>query len=165
MKYFSHPVVFHIRFSYILPIHRFQEDQMFRNYSLNRILVLVVTAGFAFLLIDTMIEHWGIFSKEPMAYIPVGFSVVGLLIGISAVLQWNERWIRYFQLFLFASFIVAAMGVYLHIGDDDDEKQATEQIAQQKKEKEKPLLAPLAFGGLAVIGLLGTSRKWQAEVL
>jgi len=127
-------------------------------------LVLVATAGFAFLLIDTTIEHWGIFSKELMAYIPVGFSVLGLLIGTAAVLQWNERWIRFFQLFLFASFIVAATGVYLHIGDDD-EKQATVQVAQQQKEKEKPLLAPLAFGGIAIVGLLGTSRKWHADVL
>jgi hypothetical protein len=34
----------------------------------------------------------------------------------------------------------------------------------EEKEKEKPLLAPLAFAGLAVVGLLGTARKWEAEV-
>ena len=159
-------LVFLSRFPYIPLFHIEKEANMFKNYTLNRLLVLVAAVSFAFLLADTIIEHRDILSKELLAYIPVVFSLIGMLVGIGAVTQWNARWIRWFQIFLFASFIVAAAGVYLHIGDDDDrEKQTTQVTAQQEKEKDKPLLAPLAFGGIAVVGLLGTSRKWHAEVL
>ena len=140
---------------------------MLKNYTLNRLLVLVATAGFAFLIADTTIEHWEIFSKDVWAYVPVLFSVLGVIAGAVAVVRWNDRWIRFFQVFLIASCIVAAAGVYFHIAEDDDEKEAPalQEQAEKKQEKDKPPLAPLAFGGLAVVGLLGTARKWPAEVV
>jgi len=140
---------------------------MLKQYSLNRLLVLAVTVGFAFLLADTTIEHWDIFSKQLWAYIPVVFSAVGLVFGAVAVVRWEDRWIRFFQALLVASCIVAAAGLYFHIAEDEDEnEQATaQQQVNDKKEKDKPLLASLAFGGLAVVGLLGTTRKWQSDVL
>jgi hypothetical protein len=94
------------------------------------------------------------------------FSALGLIIGTIAVRQWKESWIRRLHLFLFVSVFVAGAGVYFHIGDEEDEKQTTAvQREHEQKEKEKPLLAPLSFAGLAAVGLLGTSRKWQAEVI
>lgn len=146
--------------------HLLQGKDMFKEYSLNRLLALFTTAGFLFLLTDSIIEHWSAFSQEIMCFIPVVFSAFGLIIGILAVRQWNGQWIRRFHVLLLATFVISAAGLYFHIEEEEDDEQFTaEQREHEKNEKEKPLLAPLSFAGLAAFGLLGTSRKWQAEVV
>lgn len=138
---------------------------MFKQYSLNRLLVLVTTIGFAFLLADNTIEHWSALEEEVMAFIPLVFSTLALVLGIVAVITWKEKLIRLFQILLFASFIVAGGGLYFHIAEEEDEISLTaEEREHEESEKDKPLMAPLSFAALAVIGLLGTARKWEAEV-
>jgi hypothetical protein len=139
---------------------------MFKKYSLNRLLVLFTTIGFAFLLADTTIEHWPAFEEELIVYIPLVFCLIGLVLGIIVIIKWKERLIRWFQILLFASLIVSAAGLYFHIEEEEDEiNLTTEEREHEENEKDKPLLAPIAFGGVAIIGLLGTARKWEAEVL
>jgi hypothetical protein len=137
---------------------------MLKSYSLNRILALVAGGGFFFMMIDSTIEHWDILAEEWMAYIPILFSAVGAILGAIAVLKWNETWIRLLHVFLLASFLVAAGGLYFHLAEEDEDEMTEEKMELEATEKEKPPLAPLAFGGLALVGLLGTARKWNAEV-
>jgi hypothetical protein len=68
------------------------------------------------------------------------------------------------NVFLLASFLVAAGGLYFHLAEEDEDEMTEEKMELEATEKEKPPLAPLAFGGLALVGLLGTARKWNAEV-
>ena len=139
---------------------------MFKKYTLNRLLVLTAAAGFAFLLADTIIEHYDIFDKEIMAFIPPVFCLFGFVLGLITVYKWMPGIIKMLQVFLFVSFIVAAAGFYFHIEEEEgDEALTTEQLIHEQNEKDKPLLAPFAFGGVAVVGLLGTYRKWNAEVI
>jgi|WetSurMetagenome_2_1015567.scaffolds.fasta_scaffold403251_2 hypothetical protein len=135
-----------------------------KNYTLNRLLALTATAGFLFLSVDAVLEHWKIFGKEPMAAIPVVFGIVAVLFGIITVLVWSDVWIRRLHLVLLAAFVVAGLGIYFHVEDDDDNAKPATEAVQAEKDQEKPLLAPLAFGAVAVVGLLGTSRKWPGEV-
>ncbi len=139
---------------------------MLKKYSLNKLLVLFTVLGFAFLLADTTIEHWDAFDDEVMAFIPVIFSFLGLVIGLITIIKWKDNTIRFLQIFLIASFIVAGAGLYFHIEEEEDEVNLTvEERAHEENEKDKPLMAPLAFGGIAIVGLLGTARKWEAEVI
>jgi hypothetical protein len=139
---------------------------MLKKYSLNRLLVLFTTVGFAFLLLDTTIEHWDLLKEEIMVYIPLVFSLIGLVISSIAFFVWKDKIIRYLQIFLFISFLVAGTGVYFHVTEEEDEINLTiEEREHEEKEKDKPLMAPIAFAGLAVVSLLGTMRKWDAEVL
>jgi len=81
------------------------------------------------------------------------------------VITWKEKLIGWFQILLFASLIVAAAGLYFHLEEEEDEiNLTTGEQEHEEDEKDKPLLAPLSFAGLAVIGLLGTMRKWEAEI-
>jgi hypothetical protein len=132
-------------------------------------LVLSVTAGFAFLLADTLLEHRDILSKDAVGLIPVVFSAIALLAGIVAVVRWKEPVIKFMHYVLIASVFVGLVGLYFHVKEEDDDEEkkpaATQQQGkEEEKEKEKSPLAPLSFAGLAAIGLLGTSRRWQAEV-
>jgi hypothetical protein len=115
---------------------------------------------------DSIIEHWSAFSQELMCFVPVVFSAIGLVVGILTVRQWNDHWIRRFHVLLLATFAISIAGLYFHIIEEEEDEQLTaEQREHEKNEKEKPPLAPLSFAGLAAFGLLGTSRKWQAEVV
>ena len=138
---------------------------MLKNYSLNRLLVLLTTLGFFFLMVDSLIEHWGILKQEVWAYVPIVFGALGALMGAGVTIRWKEKCIRRFQILLLASIVVAGAGLYFHIEEEDEGQMTTEQREHEKNEKEKPLLAPLSFAGLAAVGLLGTARKWQAEVI
>ena len=136
-----------------------------KHYSLNRLLALIAATGFAFLFADTLLEHWDILRQEPMAWISVIFSAVGCGVGAIAVLRWTDRSVRLLHLTLLASLLVGIAGFYFHIGGDEDaERRTAAGQEHESNEKPKPLLAPFAFDGLAVIGLLGTARKWPAEV-
>lgn len=138
---------------------------MFKQFTINKLLVLVTTIGFAFLLLDKTIEHRKTFEQEIMSFIPLIFSFVGLVLGSIVVLFWKEKLIYWFQILLFVSFIVSAAGLYFHIEEEENEiNLAEEEREHEENEGEKPLLAPLSFAGLAVVGLLGTMRKWKAEV-
>ena len=137
---------------------------MFARYSLNRLLVLLATAGYLFLTADTVIEHWPVFSREPMSFVPVGFGGIAFLAGIWTILRWDETWIQRLHVIFFAAFVISGLGMYLHIENDDDPGSSSA-ARLDEREKPKPLLAPLAFGAVAVVGLLGTSRRWPAEVV
>jgi hypothetical protein len=136
---------------------------MFQKFSLNRLIVMFVAAGFFFLIADSILEHWDILGRELWAYIPIVFSVLGFVISIIAAVQWKERVIRFLRITLFVAFIISVAGLYFHIKEEDDEGITTAQLEHEQKEKDKPILAPLSFAGLAMFGLLGTSRKWRAD--
>ncbi len=152
-----------INYSYVLQGSLIRIDRMIARITLNRLLVVTATAGFAFLTADSLIEHWPVLSKEPMSFIPALFSVLVVVIGCITVMRWTEPWIQRLQIILYAAFIIVALGVYFHVEEDDDENTQAGTV-RAEKEQPRPLLAPAAFGAVAVVGLLGTARKWHAEV-
>ncbi len=139
---------------------------MLKQFTINRLLVLYCAIAFAFFSVDSIIEHWSVLTKEPMSFVPIVFGALGAFFAVNAFVRWKERCIKAFQIVLLVSVAVAVTGLYLHLKEeDDDEKATTEQVEHEKTEKDKPPLAPLAFGGVAVIGFIGTLRKWNAEVV
>lgn len=46
-----------------------------------------------------------------------------------------------------------------------EQVEEAEEGGEGREENYPPLLAPLAFTGLGMIGLLGTFRRWRAEVI
>ena len=138
---------------------------MLKKFSINRLLVLFATIAFAFFTIDSAIEHKDVLHKEAMAYVPIVFGFIGLLLGTIAVIQWKNSIIKAFQLFLILSIFVGVLGFYLHVKEDDDDDAKSDAVKTEQQEKDKPPLAPLSFAGVGILGLLGTARKWPAEVV
>ncbi len=134
------------------------------TYSLNRLLVILASAGFCFLTIDNLIEHFPVLVKEPLSFIPVGFGIIALFFGIAASVSWKNAWIHRFQIILLAAFVISAAGLYFHIVESDDEEAVVSGQVTQEREVPRPPLAPLSFGAVASVGLLGTLRRWPAEI-
>ncbi|OFV81526.1 MAG: hypothetical protein A2Y78_03535 [Acidobacteria bacterium RBG_13_68_16] len=133
--------------------------------SINRLIVIFCTLGFLFLVVDTFLEHIEAFKDEPLAWIPVAFSVVGLAIAGIASARWNETWIRLLHWCFIAALAVGAAGVCLHVADqfESEEERVAEHGDDTEEHKLPPILPPLAFTGLGAFGLIATLRKWQAE--
>jgi hypothetical protein len=139
---------------------------MMSKFSINRLIALFVASGFFFLAVDSTLEHWEIFKEEWFAFVPVLYSVLGMGVGVAAVVKWDESWIRKLHLYLTVSFVVGVAGLYFHsesLFENEDEMNAEER-EHEEKEKPAPILAPLAFAGLGAVGMIGTSRKWPAEL-
>jgi hypothetical protein len=130
---------------------------MFEHFTLNKLLVLVTTIGYALLLLDTTIEYWNTFKQEIMTFIPLIFSLFVLALGLIVVISWKEKFIYWFQILLFTLFTIAATGLYFHIEEEKDEYNLTvEERELEENEAEKPMLAPVSFTCLEIFGLLGT---------
>ena len=134
--------------------------------SINRLIAMFCTVGFLFLAVDTFLEHLDTFKDEPLAWVPVAFSVVGLVIGGIASARWNERSIRWLHWCFVAALAVGGAGLYLHVAEqfESEEEHVAEHGKAVKDEKAPPILPPLAFVGLGAFGLVATLRKWNAEV-
>jgi hypothetical protein len=125
--------------------------QMLKKCSLNRLIVLFSAFGYLFFMIDAILEHKEAFKESLWCYVPIVYSAIGIFATAIAFVRWNEIWIKVLQIVYLAGFAVAAVGTYLHV----------EELGELE---EAPILAPLAFAGLSVLGFLGTLRKWPAEV-
>ncbi|MBF8248844.1 MAG: hypothetical protein HW374_1644 [Bacteroidetes bacterium] len=144
------------------------------SFSINRFIAFLVAGGFFFLLIETRIEHDGVLGEKLAAYVPIAFSIIGFVVALLAALKWQEKYIRVLHLYLFFALAVGFGGMYFHNEDrlgekedtssemkDDDSKEGD----KKAEEKTPPILAPFAFAGLGAVGLLGTYRRWKAEVV
>ena len=138
---------------------------MVRTLSINRLIVIACAAGFLFLAVDTLLEHIESFGPEPLSWVPVAFSVLGFAVVAVAALRWGERWVRLAHWCFLLALAVGALGLVLHVADrfESEEELVAEHGAAAKEHKPPPVLPPLSFCGLGVIGLIGTLRRWPAE--
>jgi hypothetical protein len=156
------------------------------NFTINRIIVFLVAGGFGFLFIETLMEHTGILEAHPQVYIPIIFSAIGFALAVATAVIWKEPLIKILHVYLFASLLVSFGGLYFHNEDrlEGEEPRSGElsagvnaetryrqkngeaelHIKPRGRKKLPPMLAPLAFAGLTTMGLVGTLRKWGAEV-
>ncbi len=149
--------------------------------TLNRLLFAFLTAGFLFLATETFLEHSGILGKKPPALIPVAFSVVALLVSAAAAAAWPSNPARLVRAFFVLPLLVGLAGLYFHNEDrleghaalpaaiaDEEEGEHDESGSTaadgHEEDHHPPILAPLAFVGMGVLGLLAAARRWPADI-
>jgi hypothetical protein len=146
---------------------------MMKNFSLNRMIILIVAAGFAFLLADTILEHFEAVNHHRLAILPIAFSFIGLVLAFITALRWQKPALRALHVFLMLAALLGLGGMFLHNSERFEAKEHVVAAEGMKNEGEgekrpgkkhfPPILAPMAFVGIAAVGLLGTSRRWGAE--
>jgi hypothetical protein len=156
-------------------------------WTLNKAMVLGLIGAFAFLLVEIRYEHRHVLGEERAAWIPILFSGACVLLGVLALRSW-DRWGRKALMAAFAAAcLVGALGVWFHTegkpaaalsvvtasvpgGPAHADSEGSESRAAPEGqpytgegEKTPPYLAPLAFCGLGLFGMLACSRRLPAE--
>jgi hypothetical protein len=171
------------------------------RWTINRIVALVLAAGFVFLLVETRLEHDHLMARKPLVFIPMAFSLLGFLVSLAAAVRWRPVVAKMLLIVSLLAVPVGLGGLWFHneerIEERGGEKQRPGEPAQgggqvqseqrvqaeqtpagaqaggerQRIEPERrprrrgpPMLAPVAFLGMGLLGTLVTLRRWPADV-
>jgi hypothetical protein len=142
------------------------------SWSLNRILVLVLLGGLATLLIDIRWEHRVELGRQWETWIPLVYIGLMLIAGGVGIYKWGSWGPRVLQVGFSIALVVGALGVWFHGGKDPVGSLLRVLTAWRiplgtnggiKISSEPPIMAPLAFIGLGLIGLLACSKRFRAD--
>ena len=138
-------------------------------WPINRVLLLVLACGYLTLMADIRVEHADRFRRFWQAWIPIYYSGAMVLACVIGALGWSAARgnVRRVVFWLFAvGFAVGGYGLYLHNKGDVAKLLQTLMdawITKIKHEDVPPQLAPAAFCGLGLMGMLACARRWQAR--
>jgi MFS family permease len=156
-------------------------------WTLNKALVAALIGAFAFLLLDIRYEHRNVLGEEAAAWIPILFSAACVLLGLAALRYWDRGGRKLLVVAFLVACLVGVAGVWFHTdghpaavftvlaaslpntpvfadSDEEDERAAPSRAGKDGEgENTPPLLAPLAFCGLGLFGLLACSRGLPSE--
>ncbi len=134
-----------------------------RERSVNERVVAAVLAGSALLLAEVRFEHRVVLAETWRAWLPLGYAAALLLGGSVALLRW-QRGGRTVLAALFAlAFVVGALGMWFHSGGHplthlvrvlSAWRVPPGQDGGMRIGSAPPVLAPGAFWGLGLIGLI-----------
>lgn len=135
-----------------------------RGWTVNKLLALVLTAGFLLLVVDLRSEHVDVVRHHWTAWIPIVYSGIMVVLGGIGLATW-ERGGRQALLAGFAvAFVVGGLGYWFHndghlIAPIVTVLQAW--VLHLHHNDGPPTLAPLAFAGLGLLGVLACASASQ----
>ena len=142
------------------------------SWSLNKIMVLLLLGGLASLMLDIRWEHRVELGRQWETWIPLVYAGLMLIAGVVGLYKWNSWGRRVLQVGFSLGLIVGALGVWFHGGKDLVGSVLRVLTAWRvplgtnggvKVGSTPPELAPLAFVGLGLIGLLVCSKRFQSD--
>jgi hypothetical protein len=142
------------------------------SWSLSKLIVLVLLGGLLMLLIDIRWEHRVELGRQWETWIPLIYIGVMLIIGVLSLSKWEGWGPRLLQAGFALGIIVGLLGVWFHGGRDPIGNVLRVFKAWAiplgtnggvKVSSEPPVIAPLAFVGLGLLGLLACARRFRAR--
>ncbi len=149
---------------------------MNRFWTLNKLVALGVLGAFAMLLLELRFDHRDVLGEYWQAFVPLIYSGTMIVFGGAALALWH-RGGRIVLLWGFSiALIIGVVGFWMHNqGRPIEGAQRILAAWSQPIEKpesesggkaaldEPPVLAPLAFFGLGLLGMLACSRRFQPD--
>jgi hypothetical protein len=141
-----------------------------QSWSLNRIIVLILLGGLATLLMDIRWEHRVELGRQWETWIPLVYIGLMLVVGIISLYRWEGSWPKILQVGFALGVIVGLLGVWFHGGKDPVGNLLRVFTAWTiplgtnggvKVSSEPPVIAPLAFVGLGLLGILACSKRFR----
>ncbi len=135
----------------------------FIRWPLGKMIVLILTGAFAGLVFDLRYEHNHILAKHEIGWTPIIYSAVAVGVGTAGLALWERGGRLMLRAIFAAGFVVGALGFWYHgqghILADLGQMLSVWSGAHPNPVHKPPLLAPLAFAGIGLFGLLGCSRR------
>jgi hypothetical protein len=136
------------------------------RFPLARILIFILANGFMGLMMDIRVEHVDVVRERAVAWLPILFSGFMALSCVLSFIFWGKLTRRIMIPLFLASLVVGAMGFYFHNHGNIKKVIASLLNAWTDPNMEHsdapPQLAPLAFAGLGVIGLLTLPERFSS---
>jgi hypothetical protein len=144
-----------------------------QSWSLNRIIVLVLLGGLAMLLVEIRWEHRVELGRQWETWIPLVYIGLMLVVGVIGLYRWESWGPRILQVGFALGMIVGLLGVWFHGGGKDVLSHLLRVLTAWtiplgtnggvKVSSEPPVLAPLAFVGLGLLGILACSKRFRRD--
>ncbi|MDT4965338.1 MAG: hypothetical protein QOJ64_75 [Acidobacteriota bacterium] len=142
------------------------------SWSLNRIIVLALLAGLASLMVDIRWEHRVELARQWETWIPLIYIGLMLFAGGVGLYKWDDWGRRLLQVGFILGLIVGALGTWFHSQQDPVGNFRRVLTAWAvplgtnggiKTGSTPPEMAPLAFVGLGLLGLLCCSKRFRCD--
>jgi len=137
------------------------------RWPLTRVLVLILAGGFAGLMVDIRVEHVEVVREHSIAWLPIIYAGFMAVAGHVAFFFWNKTTRRIMLMLCLLAFGVGGMGFYFHNhGSVKNVIKASVNAWIDPKmdhSDDPPQVAPLAFAGLGVIGILASLKRFNSE--
>jgi hypothetical protein len=158
------------------PCGRRQEDvvaQPFRSPTINEVFVAALLLGAAFLLVEVRFEHREVLGEIWVAWVPIGCAAVLVVGGAIALPFWRRGGRTALTILFGLAFVVGTVGIWFHSRGHPFGHVAKVLSAWRLHPgqsggvpvgTEPPALAPAAFCGVGLLGLIACltpSREHQ----
>ena len=136
---------------------------------LSRVLLLLTLGAYLGLLTDIRLEHVDVVRRHWIPWIPIIYSGAMSLLCLVALMAWRP-WTRRIVFWIsLAGFIVGGLGFWYHnarnlITPLQHAAQAWYDPKLRHPKDDPPPLAPLAFAGVGLLGMLATAKRSQPPV-
>jgi predicted RND superfamily exporter protein len=139
--------------------------------SLRKALVGFLAASCLFLFVEVLYEHREIVSERPIAFAPLVVSALAVLVSLWAFAKWQPQAQKALQVVSVLLLLVGLAGIYFHNAErlkGEHHEEEHEAVEHGKGEshgegEHTPPLAPLAFSGMGILGLIVTYPHWRQE--
>jgi hypothetical protein len=135
------------------------------KWPLARILILILAGAFAGLMVDIRVEHVDVVREKAVGWIPIIYSGFMTLACFVAFVVWTTTSRRIMIALFLLALVVGGMGFYFHNHGKLAQVIKTEISAwtdpTMNHSEEPPQVAPLAFAGLGVLGILASLKRFN----
>jgi len=136
------------------------------RWPLARVLILLLAGGFLGLMVDIRVEHVDVVRERPIAWVPIIYSGVMAIACVVACIFWGKTARLVMPVLFSLALVVGGMGFYFHNHGKFVNVIETSVGAWTDPNMEHsdapPQLAPLAFAGLGVIGVLASMKRFNS---
>jgi hypothetical protein len=136
------------------------------RWPLARVLILLLAGAFVGLMVDIRVEHVDVVRERKIAWLPIIYAGFMTIASLVAFVFWNKTTRRIMIPLFLLAFVVGGMGFYFHNHGHLKEVITTSVNAWTDPNMDHsdgpPQVAPLAFAGLGMIGVLASLRRFNS---
>jgi hypothetical protein len=135
------------------------------RWPLARIMIFILANAFVGLAADIRVEHADAVHERIVAWIPIVYSAFMTIACLAAFVFWNKTARRVMPVLFAAAFVVGGLGFWFH-NHGNIKGVITDSInawvdPRMHLPDGPPEVAPLAFAGLGVLGILASLKRFN----